>query len=255
MSTSQGSSVREGHRRHARGAALSSPACSTLSVVIPVYNEAATVAETVARVRASQCADEIILVDDGSTDCTPAALRQLWKEIDICLLRHEKNCGKGAALRTGFANATSDIVIVQDADLEYNPADYEKLIEPIVRGDADVVYGSRFLGKKYKSGMHWLTWLANRLITWFFNRVYRQNLTDVETCYKAIRREKLQQVLPRLSEDRFGIEIELTARLAQLPGIRIVERPISYSARTHADGKKIGWRDGVRALCCIFKYR
>lgn len=229
-------------------------AVPNLSVVVPVFNEVGTVAETVARVRAVLCVREIILVDDGSNDGTPTVIELLAGEPGVVAAEHVVNRGKGAALRTGFAFAASEIIIVQDADLEYDPADYEILIEPILRGEADVVYGSRFRsGRRVRISK--LTHFANRLITWLFNLVHGLRLSDVETCYKAIRREKLRQVLPLLQEDRFGVEIELTARLAKLPGIRIVERPISYAARSYSDGKKIGWRDGVRALWCIWKYR
>jgi glycosyltransferase involved in cell wall biosynthesis len=226
----------------------------SLSVVMPIYNEVATVASAIARVDASGCVGEIILVNDGSSDGTAIILDSLALENEVSLVHHEHNRGKGAAVRTGCGLATGDIIIVQDADLEYDPADYEMLIEPILRGEADVVYGSRFLGCR-PARMSRVTRFANRLITWWFNCLYGLRLTDVETCYKAIRRDKLEQVLPRLCEDRFGIEIELTAKLAQLPGIRIVERPISYAARSYKAGKKIGWRDGVRALWCICKYR
>jgi glycosyltransferase involved in cell wall biosynthesis/predicted esterase len=225
-----------------------------LSVVVPIFNEAATIAATLARVCAVPGIREIILVDDGSTDDTVAALDQLAEETNVYLIRHENNRGKGAALRTGFAYATGDIVIVQDADLEYDPADYETIIEPLLQNKADAVYGSRFL-TGVPTHMPQLTRWANRLITWCSNRVFGLSLTDIETCYKAIRRDKLEQLLPKLHENRFGIEIELTARLTQLPGIRITERPISYSARSYEAGKKIGWRDGIAALWCIFRYR
>lgn len=223
-----------------------------LSVVVPVFNESGTIAEVVDRIRSLPSVFEIILVDDGSTDGTIAILDQLPRA--RCLvIKHSRNAGKGAALRTGFAQATGDVVIIQDADLEYDPVDYEALLEPIANGQADVVFGSRFMKRGMK--MSKLTRFANRFISCSFNGAFGTRLSDVETCYKAIRRDKLQQILPNLQENRFGIEIELTARLAKLPGIRIVERPISYSARTYTEGKKIGWRDGLRALWCIGKYR
>jgi glycosyltransferase involved in cell wall biosynthesis len=225
-----------------------------LSVIMPVYNEAATIGEAVAKVLSSGCADELIIVDDGSHDGTTQLLSELQRHSTVRCFRHSDNHGKGAALRTGFCEAKGDIVIIQDADLEYDPADYELLIQPILAGEADVVYGSRFLGS-HLIRMPLLRRLANRLITRIFNFFFGQQLTDVETCYKAIRRDVLWRVLPLLSENRFGIEIELTARLARLPGIRIIERPISYSARSYFAGKKIRWRDGFRALWCILKYR
>jgi glycosyltransferase involved in cell wall biosynthesis len=230
------------------------PSLKCLSVVMPVYNEAATIREAVASVLSSGHADELIIVDDGSDDQTPSLLSELARTTTARHICHSKNRGKGAALRTGFREAKGDIVIIQDADLEYDPADYELLIEPLLAGDADVVYGSRFLGKR-RNKMPRLTRMATRLITYAFNSVFGLQLTDVETCYKAIRRDKLKQILPYLGENRFGIEIELTARLARLPGIRIIERPISYTARNYKAGKKIGWIDGLRALWCIWKYR
>jgi glycosyltransferase involved in cell wall biosynthesis len=248
--------VISGHARISHRAEIPqvSPAVTRcLSVVMPVFNEAATVAETVAKVRESACMKEIILVDDGSRDGTAWFLKQLATEPDIRVIHHSINLGKGAALRTGFKHATGEIVIIQDADLEYSPAEYETLITPILQNEADVVYGSRFLGSK-SNNMPTVTRWANRTITRVFNQVLGLSLSDVETCYKAMRRDKLEQVLPALQENRFGIEIELSARLTKLPGIRIVERPISYSARGYEAGKKIGWRDGLRALWCIFKY-
>lgn len=221
-----------------------------LSVVIPVYNEAATVATAVARVRALDIPLEIICVDDASTDGSLGVLERLLAEgqIDL-LLRHERNRGKGAALRTGFEHATGDVVVIQDADLEYDPRDLPRLLEPIADGRADAVFGSRFLGGPHRVLYFWHR-LGNGLLTLVSNMLTDLNLTDMETCYKMMRRDLLQS-LP-LRTDRFGIEPELTARLAQA-GARIYEVPISYSGRTYSEGKKIGWKDGIAAFWHIFR--
>jgi len=221
-----------------------------LSVVIPVYNEAATVATAVARVRALDIPLEIICVDDASTDGTGEVLERLLTEGQIDrLLRHERNRGKGAALRTGFAHATGDVVVIQDADLEYDPRDLPALLEPIADGRADAVFGSRFLGGPHRVLYFWHR-VGNGLLTLVSNMLTDLNLTDMETCYKMMRRDLLQS-LP-LRTDRFGIEPELTARLAQA-GARIYEVPITYAGRTYAEGKKIGWKDGVAAFWHIFR--
>ncbi|MBL9124414.1 MAG: glycosyltransferase family 2 protein [Planctomycetaceae bacterium] len=225
-----------------------------LSVVIPVYNEQATVAELVERVRGTQMPLEIILVDDCSSDGSRALLESWQGQPDLKILFHDQNRGKGAALRTGFAAATGDVVVIQDADLEYDPAEYSKLIQPIVENQADVVFGSRFSGDNQRVLYFW-HYLGNKLLTLLSNFFTNLNLSDMETCYKVFRREVLAQVLPHLRENRFGIEPELTAKVASIPQIRIFERPISYSGRTYAQGKKITWRDGCRALWCIWKYR
>lgn len=225
-----------------------------LSVVIPVFNERGTVAELIARVRASGLPVEIILVDDASSDGSRALLESWQGQPDLKILLHEKNRGKGAALRTGFAAATGDVVIIQDADLEYDPAEYSKLIQPIIEDQADVVFGSRFSGDNQRVLYFW-HYLGNRFLTLLSNVFTNLNLSDMETCYKVFRREVIAEVAPHLREDRFGIEPELTAKVASLPNIRIFERPISYSGRTYAQGKKITWRDGIRALWCIWKYR
>ncbi|HEX4131781.1 MAG TPA: glycosyltransferase family 2 protein [Pirellulales bacterium] len=225
-----------------------------LSVVIPVYNEVKTVAEVVRRVRECGVPVEIILVDDGSTDGTRALLDSWREQADLKIIFHAKNQGKGAALRTGFQQATGDVVIVQDADLEYDPAEFPMLIQPIVEGSADAVFGSRFLGEDHRVLYFWHS-IGNHLLTLLSNMMTNLNLTDMETCYKAFRRDVIQQIAPRLKEDRFGIEPELTAKVARLPGIRIFERPVSYQGRTYAEGKKITWRDGFRALWCIVRYR
>lgn len=225
-----------------------------LSVVIPVYNEVQTLAEVVRRVRNSGIPCEIILVDDGSRDGSRELLTSWEGQSDLRIIFHAENRGNGAALRTGFAAAQGDAVIVQDADLEYDPSDYAKLLQPIVEGQADVVFGSRFTGDRQRVLYFW-HYLGNRMLTLLSNAFTNLNLTDMETCYKVFRRETLEQVLPKLRENRFGIEPEITARVAGLPGVRIYERPVSYAGRTYAQGKKITWRDGIRALWCILKYR
>jgi glycosyltransferase involved in cell wall biosynthesis len=225
-----------------------------LSVVIPVYNEIATIEEVIRRVRASGVPTEIIVVDDGSTDGTRELLRRLSSDAaDMRVIMHETNLGKGSALRTGFAHATGDVVIVQDADLEYDPAEFEKLIQPIVDDLADVVFGSRFTGDNQRVLYFWHS-IGNKLLTLLSNSRTNLNLTDMETCYKAFRRDIIQRIAPTLREQRFGIEPELTAKVARMPGVRIYERPISYCGRTYAEGKKITWRDGFRALWCILRY-
>jgi glycosyltransferase involved in cell wall biosynthesis len=224
-----------------------------LSVVVPVFNEVRTVAEVVRRVRASGVRCEIILVDDCSSDGTRELLESWRGQPDLKILRHDTNRGKGAALRSGLMQATGDVVIVQDADLEYDPAEFTKLIQPIVEDQADVVFGSRFTGDNQRVLYFW-HYAGNRLLTLLSNVLTNLNLTDMETGYKAFRREIIQRIAPSLRENRFGIEPELTAKLARLPGVRIHERPISYFGRTYADGKKITWRDGLRALWCIVRY-
>jgi glycosyltransferase involved in cell wall biosynthesis len=222
-----------------------------LTVVMPVYNEEATVATSVARVRASlEMPLEVICIDDASTDSTRAVLEQLHADglIDR-LLYHEENRGKGAAQRTGFEHATGDVVVIQDADLEYDPRDIPTLLEPIADGRADAVFGSRFLGGPHRVLYFWHR-LGNGVLTLVSNMLTDLNLTDMETCYKMVRRDLLQS-LP-LRTNRFGIEPELTARLAQA-GARIYEVPISYDGRTYAEGKKIGWKDGVAAFWHILR--
>ena len=222
----------------------------TLSVVIPAYNETATVERLLRRVREVPLNLEVIVVDDGSTDGTRDLLRELEGELIDQLVLHEKNAGKGAALRTGFGRATGDVVVVQDADLEYDPYELPILLEPILSGRADAVYGSRFLGGPHRVLFFWHS-VGNHLLTLLSNMLTDVNLTDMETCYKMVRTELLQS-LP-LSAHRFGIEPELTARLAQA-GARIYELPISYHGRSYAEGKKIGWKDGVSAFWSIIRY-
>jgi glycosyltransferase involved in cell wall biosynthesis len=220
-----------------------------ISVVIPVFNERDTIAEIVARVRRALASREceIIVVDDGSTDGTRDLLRGLQ---EVRVIEHPQNQGKGAALRTGFAVATGDVVIVQDADLEYDPRDYPKLLEPIEDGRADVVFGSRFLGGPHRVLFFW-HYMANKLLTWLSNAVTNLNLSDMETGYKVFRREVIQSI--KIEQDRFGFEPEVTVKIARMR-LRIYEVGISYYGRTYEEGKKIGWRDGVKALWCILKY-
>jgi glycosyltransferase involved in cell wall biosynthesis len=224
-----------------------------LSVVIPVYNEQRTLAEVLRRVRAVPVAKEIILVDDGSTDGTRELLKSLEGEPDLRIHYHAENRGKGAALKTGFLQATGNIVLVQDADLEYDPAEYCRLLEPIVQGRADVVYGSRFLKSESRCVLSFWHSLGNRVLTTVSNMFTDLHLTDMETCYKVFRREALQAITPRLKQNRFGIEPELTAKVARA-GYRVYEVGISYAGRSYREGKKIGWRDGVKALWCIVRY-
>lgn len=221
-----------------------------LSVVIPVYNEVATVETLLQRVREVPLWLEVICVDDGSTDGTRDLLPALEGTLIDRLILHDRNRGKGAALRTGFEHATGDVVVVQDADMEYDPHEFPLLLQPILAGKADAVYGSRFLGGPHRVLLFWHS-IGNRVLTLLSNMFTDLNLTDMETCYKMVRRELLHS-LP-LSANRFGIEPELTARLAQA-GARIYELPISYDGRSYADGKKIGWKDGVSALWCILRY-
>jgi glycosyltransferase involved in cell wall biosynthesis len=223
-----------------------------LSVVIPVYNEAATIVGLIERVRAVDIPKEIIVVDDCSSDGTADVLRRLPAAPDLTLKFHPVNRGKGAALRTGFQAATGDVVIVQDADLEYDPEEYHKLLAPIVDGRADVVYGSRFAGGESHRVLYFWHSIGNRVLTLLSNAFTNLNLTDMETCYKMFKREIIQSLV--LEEDRFGFEPEVTAKLAKLR-CRIYEVGISYSGRTYEEGKKIGWRDGLRAIWCIVKYR
>lgn len=235
------------------------PADLTLSVVVPVFNERDTLLAALARVRQSPIRKEIILVDDGSTDGTRELLARLEQEDAedelnvVRVLYHERNQGKGRALRTGFAHATGDVVLIQDADLEYDPAEYPRLLQPIVEGKADVVYGSRFVGGDPHRVLYFWHYLGNRTLTTLSNCFTNLNLTDMETCYKVFRRETLEQILPTLKQDRFGIEPELTAKVARRRA-RVYEVSISYSGRGYEEGKKIGWRDGFNALWCIIRY-
>ena len=226
-----------------------------LSIVIPVYNEAKYWRELVRRVEAvplpGGLARELVIVDDCSRDGTREQLQAFAQERpDVVVLFHERNQGKGAALRTGFARASGEMVIVQDADLEYSPQDYPRLLAPMLAGQADVVFGSRFIGETHRV-LYFRHSLGNRFLTLLSNIFSDLNLTDMETCYKLFRAEVIKR-LP-LEQDRFGFEPEITAKVAKL-GVRIYETPISYAGRTYAEGKKINWKDGVKAIWCILKY-
>ncbi len=223
-----------------------------LSIVIPCYNEVGTIRSIVDRVRAAPVADkEIIIVDDCSRDGTRELLRTEIAPLVAKIVYHEVNQGKGAALRTGFAAVTGDVVIIQDADLEYDPNEYPKLLAPIERGQADVVFGSRFAGGEAHRVVYFWHMVGNKFLTLLSNMCTNLNLTDMETCYKVFKREVIQQI--QIEENRFGFEPEITAKVAKLDVV-IYEVGISYYGRTYKEGKKIGWRDGVRALYAILKY-
>lgn len=229
---------------------------TTLSIVIPVYNEKLTIQAILKAVESAPSAGlakEIIVVDDSSTDGTRALLQ---KEVEgrpaTHVLYHERNQGKGAALRTGIAKTTGDVVLIQDADLEYDPREYPKLLAPILEGKADVVYGSRFTGGDSRRVLYFWHAVGNRFLTILSNMFTNINLSDMETCYKVFRGEVIRGI--RIEENRFGFEPEITAKVARV-GCRIYEIGISYSGRTYAEGKKISWKDGVRAIWCILKYR
>ncbi|MCB0735778.1 MAG: glycosyltransferase family 2 protein [Bacteroidetes bacterium] len=230
-----------------------------VSVVIPAYNEGGTIHLILDKILNVELINnlsiEIIIVNDCSSDNTTEAVNQYidaHTDFSIRLLEHQVNSGKGAALHTGIAGATGDYVLIQDADLEYDPADYNDLLKPLEDGVADVVYGSRFMGgKPHRILFFWHT-LGNKFLTFLSNAFTNLNLTDMETCYKVFRRDVIQSL--RLKEKRFGFEPEVTAKISRIPKIRIYEIGIAYYGRTYEDGKKIGWKDGFRALWCIFKY-
>jgi glycosyltransferase involved in cell wall biosynthesis len=234
------------------------PAGFKLSVVMPVYNEIRTLGQVIERVRSTGLPIELVIVDDGSRDGSRQLLSELAqsdaaKRGELKIIFHEENRGKGGALKTGFLACTGEAVVIQDEELEYDPRDYWTLLQPIVEGQADVVYGSRFSHIDGPVHHYWHRW-GNQLITRLSNWKSGRTLTDVETCYKMVRRELLQQITPGLVERGFGIELELTFKLARLKGIRFYERPVSYVGRSWAEGKKIGIRDGLWALWCILRY-
>ena len=224
-----------------------------LSVVMPVFNEATTIREIVERVLAVPGVAELVIVDDGSTDGTRGAVDMLASLPRVIVIRHKTNRGKGAALRTGFTAVTGDVVIVQDADLEYDPGEYPKLVAPIRQGKADVVYGSRFIGGESHRALYFWHWMGNKALTFLSNAFTNLSLTDIETGFKVFRRDVIKRI--RIEEERFGVEPEVTGKIAAIPGCRIYEVGISYFGRTYEEGKKIGWRDGVHAIWCIWRYR
>ena len=232
--------------------AMASTTTPTLSVVMPCYNERNTIHLSLERVLACGIDPlEVIVVDDGSKDGTRALLTEgPARDPRVRVILHEQNAGKGAALRTGFASVRGQFVLIQDADNEYDPNEYPSLLAPLLKGDADVVFGSRFLGGPHRVLYYWHS-VANTALTLLSNMVTDLNLTDMETCYKVFRRDVLQRL--DLREDRFGIEPEITAKVAQL-GVRVYEVPISYNGRTYAEGKKIGFKDAFRAVYCIMRY-
>ena len=231
-----------------------------LSIIIPIYNERATLEELIRRVQAAplpgkpgELTRQLVLVDDASTDGSAAILRDLATRHPEWIVRfHEHNSGKGMAVRTALTAATGEILLIQDADLEYDPADYPALLEPILQGHADVVFGSRFIGGGPHRVVYFWHSVGNRLLTLLSNMFTNINLSDMEVCYKVFRREVVQGL--KLREARFGFEPELTVKIARAKHWRIYEVPISYYGRTYADGKKITWRDGLRALWCIVRY-
>lgn len=224
-----------------------------LTIIMPAYNEKETIAEIVRKVQAVDvgCEKELIIVDDASIDGTKDVLKSMIGQPNLRIIFHEKNCGKGAAIRTGVAHVTGEIVLIQDADLEYDPQDYPRLLRPILEGRADVVYGNRFHGETHRVLYFWHA-VGNRMLTLACNMLTNLNLSDMEVGYKAFRADIFHRI--RIQSDRFGFEPEVTGKVAKL-GCRIYEVPISYYGRTYAEGKKITWRDGFEALWCIVRYR
>jgi glycosyltransferase involved in cell wall biosynthesis len=223
-----------------------------LSVVIPMYNEEATVGDLIKRVLGVQLTNgikmEVIVVDDFSTDTSV----QIVESFEVKLIKHEKNRGKGTAIRSGIEYANGDYIVIQDADLEYDPNEYNILLEPVITSGADVVYGSRFMGgKPHRILFYWHS-LGNKFLTSLSNMFTNLNLTDMETCYKLFRKEVIQSI--KLKENRFGFEPEVTAKISKIKNIKIFEVGISYNGRTYDDGKKINWKDGIRAIYCILRY-
>ena len=234
------------------------PDTLVLSVVIPIFNEEASLRELIQRVIDVPIRKEILLVDDGSRDRSVAIAKEIVESLSseqnkFQLITHKHNTGKGAAITNGFMAASGDIVVVQDADLEYDPSEFPVLIKPIVEGKADVVYGSRFLDRRAHSVLHFWHCLGNRLLTKVSNCFTNLNLTDMETCYKVFTKDVIKDIAPSLRQKRFGIEPEITARVARRK-YRVFEVAISYTGRTYAEGKKIGWKDSFNALWCIFRY-
>lgn len=232
---------------------------TTLSIVMPAYNEAKTIHLILDRVRQVQLMNdiqkELIIVNDCSTDSTEEAIvnyKLQYPDFNIQYTSHTRNSGKGAALHTGISKATGDYIIIQDADLEYDPEEYNILLKPVLRGFADVVYGSRFMGGKPHRLLFFWHSIGNKLLTWLCNMFSNLNMTDMETCYKLFKKEIIQSL--DLKEKRFGFEPEVTLKVSRIPDIRVYEVGISYYGRTYAEGKKINWKDGFRAVYCIFKY-
>ncbi|MFC1478152.1 glycosyltransferase family 2 protein [Candidatus Margulisiibacteriota bacterium] len=226
-----------------------------ISIIIPVYNEEKTIETVIDKVFSAKVFNlekEIIVIDDYSSDNSRQVLEKIQGKYNLIINKHEKNMGKGAALRTGFSCASGDIVLVQDADLEYSPDEYEKVIGPFFKHQADVVYGSRFSGGEAHRVLYFWHYIGNKFLTLLSNMFTNLNLTDMETCYKAFKKDIIDNV--KIQQNRFGFEPEITAKISRIKDIKIFEVGISYSGRSYAEGKKIGWKDGINAIYCIFKY-